>query len=302
MRVGVALTILLLTSSGCRTTDRNGSASRFKAQPVGSLVAGVAPIQPADAKPLADGGRWQLVKQGRVPGPQAPARMHAQVTVWDKSGRQLFTSTTAKAPLGIDLDALSLPLREVVRLTGVGGTVRLWLPPEAMEGWKPQSFPNEELVYEVEIVGESTPASAHVYGSPAEAASAIGATVPVAPVAPTPPDLSGPPKDARMTRLGVKYAIVNVGSGQHPKKSAKAHISFNAWAARGLTLETIEHDKSEIVTPGSAPGGLGEVLEQLGRGGRARIWVPASKAVDVLPQHKDEALIVDITLDNIDAD
>jgi len=217
----------------------------------------------------------------------------AQVSVWTPSGKKAFTSLPSKEGLSVDLATLPVALREVVRLAGVGGVARLWLPPEAMEGWKPQSFPPGDLVFEIEILGEG----------PADVITMVQAGAPASSTSPPlpPPDLADPPKEASTTHSGLRYLIQSEGTGPHPAANATSRLSVDAWAKRGLTLESVEHNFGVTVTTASAPLGLGEVLSRLGTHGKARIWVPANKAKDLFPQHRDVALIVDVTLGSVES-
>jgi hypothetical protein len=163
-----------------------------------------------------------------------------------------------------------------------------------MEGWKPQSFPPGELIFEIEVLREG----------PADVTSTIPLSSP--PSAPPPalaaPDLADPPKNASRTRTGLRYLVQSEGTGPRPPGDATSHLSVDAWAKHGLTLENVEANFGVTVTTASAPLGLGEMLSRLGAGGKARIWVPANKAKDLFPQHKDQELIVDVTLSSFNKD
>jgi FKBP-type peptidyl-prolyl cis-trans isomerase len=212
--------------------------------------------------------------------------------VWTPAGKKVFSSMPSQDGLSVDLDSLSPALREVVRLAGIGGVIRLWLPPDGMAGWEPKSFPPGDLIFEIEVLAEG----------PADVTDTVTLDAPASAATPTlaPPDLADAPKDARTTRSGLKYVVQRDGTGPHPNRNATSRLSVNAWAKRGLTLEERERNFAVTVTTMSAPAGLGEVLAQLGTDGKARVWVPVSRAEDLFPQHKDQALILDVTLTGFD--
>lgn len=223
--------------------------------------------------------------------------MRVAVKVWDKRGKQIFSSSGAKRGILTDLKNLSPALLEMIRVTGIGGRVRAWLPPEAMARWRPDSFPNEELIYEMEILEEvSPPTPVGANEAPASSAVVMGSfdTAP-------PPDLSGPPKEARTTSAGLRFIVLAPGAGAHPGPNAKLRILADAWAQKGLTVAKTIQKYAVTLKASSAPVGLGEVLQQLGVGGRARVWVPSAKAASIFPQHQDQSLVVDLTLDNVES-
>jgi hypothetical protein len=287
----VALSLLI----GCKRTQ---APSKGKATAVISASPSAFPgSAPADAKELASGGRWQLVRPGKQPGPQLPRQLVAGVKVWDTTGKQIFSSAANPHGIVVGLDSLPNGIQEMIRLTGFGGVARAWLPPAAMRGWKPQSFPNEELLYEIEILGDLPPPVMEVVES-GEAPSSMTSALAAASL--PPPELSGPPKDARTTSSGLKFVVSSPGGAARPGPDAKLRVLADAWVAQGLTVEKTVRGHAVALTTQAAPAGLGDVLKQLGRGGRARVWVPAAKAREVFPQEKGKALVVDLTLQSID--
>jgi len=214
-------------------------------------------------------------------------------------GKQIFSSgSTAKGGLLVDLSNMPPALIEMIRITGVGGVARAWLPPETTTAWKPPSFPNEDLAYEIEILEEvkSTPTDEDRDAATAGSAVVMGALDTVAP-----PDLSGPPKEARTTSAGLRFIVLAPGTGARPGPNAKLRVLADAWAQKGLTVEKAVQRYAVSLKASSAPVGVGEVLQQLGVGGRARVWVPAAKAGGIFPQHQGQSLVVDLTLDNIES-
>lgn len=299
VRVGLALALVSVAciGVGCKSGPRKAQGGASASAPVAALGSASPGPAPAAAKALAGGGSWQLLRQGKVPGPQPPSFMRASVKVWDTRGKQIFSSSAAKRGILTDLRNLSPALLEVMRVTGVGGMARAWLPPEAMVTWRPSSFPNEDLVYEIEILEEvEAPQNAVRSEAPAGSTVVVGTLDTVAP-----PDLSGPPKEARTTAAGLRFVVLAPGTGARPGANARLAVLADAWAQKGLTVEKTIQRYAVSLKPSSAPAGLGEVLQQLGVGGRARVWVPAAKAASVFPQHQDQSLVVDLTLDNVES-
>jgi hypothetical protein len=288
MRLRLVAAALLFVAVGCN--NRPKSKALPLAGPALSSVSFPPSSPPKESKALAGGGRWQLVHQGKQPGPQPPQRMQAHVTVWDASGRKVFTSMPNPDGVNVDLETLSPALREVVRLIGIGGTARLWLPPEASEEWRPRAFPNSDLIYEVQVIREARASAVSVAQAPVVPATVV-----------SPPDLAGPPKDARRTATGLAYVIETPGSGTAPGATSRAQLALNAWAQRGLTAAQVIHEQKIVITPAKAPLGIGAVLTQLGTAGTARLWVSAEQATALFPQRFNEALIVDVTLLNVES-
>ena len=236
-----------------------------------------------------------MVRAGTQPGPQVPNLMRAHVRVWDRNGTQVFSSLKAKDGIVNDLDTLPPALQEMIRITGMGGIARAWLPPEAMAAWKPGSFPNEELVFELELLGEVPPRAQTVKEVPVgQGSSAAGSGF-------APPDLAGAPRDARTTSTGLKFVVQAPGNGPRPTSGSRAGVLVDAWASRGLKLEQVVTGHAVTVSIDSAPAGLGDVLTELATKGRARVWVPPSRATQLFPAHKDVPLIVDVTLTAIES-
>jgi hypothetical protein len=294
MRTAIAALALLGLLAACKSATK----PKQKATPAASASPSAFPgPAPADAKELAGGGRWQLLRQGKQPGPQLPRQLVAGIKVWNSAGKRIFTSESNPNGIVVGLNSLPPAIQEMIRATGFGGLARAWLPPSAMDGWKPSSFPNEELLYELEILGDLPAPTMEVMdvgGAPAAATSALA--VASAP----PPDLSGAPKDALSTASGLKFVLLTPGDSAKPGPDVKVHVLADAWVARGLTVEKTVRQHAVSLTTQTAPAGLGEVLKQLGRGGRARVWVPAAKSGEVFPHEKGHPLVVDLTLQSID--
>jgi hypothetical protein len=293
--ISLALVALGLTAA-CKSPDKAGRAKVTMAS-AGPSPSGFPGAAPDSAKELACGGRWQLVRQGKTPGPQAPRQMVASIKVWDTAGKQVFTSAANPNGMVVGLDVLPPAIREMIRMTGMGGVARAWLPPAAMEGWKPHAFPGGELLYEIEILGDLPPPTNEVQELPGEASPVIASALAAAASA---PDLSGPPQDAHATASGLKFVVMSGGGATHPGPEAKVNLFADAWVTSGLTVEQVVRRHSVTVKAQAAPAGLGDVLKELGPGGRARVWVPAGKSASIFPQQKGQPLIVDLTLASIE--
>lgn len=293
--ISLALLALSLTAA-CKGPEKTNKAKATMAP--ATSPSGFPGAAPDSAKELACGGRWQLVRQGKVPGPQAPRQMVAGIKVWNTTGKQVFSSAANPNGMVVGLEVLPPAIREMIRVTGMGGLARAWLPPAAMEGWKPHAFPSGELLYEIEIVGDLPPPTNEVQELAGEASPLVASALAAASSAP--PDLSGPPQDAHPTASGLKFVVMSAGGAAHPGPDAKVHLLADAWVTSGLTVEQVVQRHPVTVKAGAAPGGLGEVLKELGPGGRARVWVPASKSGSVFPQQKGQPLVVDLTLASVD--
>jgi hypothetical protein len=294
MRTAIATLALLSLVAACKSVDKPKQKATLAASTSPSAFPGAAP---AHAKELACGGRWQLLRQGKQPGPQLPRQLVAGIKVWNSAGKRIFSSEANPNGIVVGLNSLPLAIQEMIRATGFGGIARAWLPPAAMQGWKPSSFPNEELLYEIEILGDLPAPTMEVMdvgGAPGPVTSALA----MASVAP--PDLSGAPKDALSTTSGLKFVLLTPGDSAKPAPDAKVQVLADAWMARGLTVEKTVPQHAVALTVRTAPAGLGDVLKQLGRGGRARVWVPAAKSGEVFPHEKGHPLVVDLTLQSID--
>src|SRR5688572_21343559 len=150
---------------------------------------------PADAQKTASGLASKVLKEGSGAQPTADDTVEVHYTGWTTDGKMFDSSYKRNQPAKFPLKGVIPGWTEGVQLMKEGEKRRFWIPVELAYNNRP-GFPAGTLVFDVELL--------KVQKAPA-------------PI-PAPSDVAGPPKDAKKTKSGLAYKVLQKGTGkEHPK-------------------------------------------------------------------------------------
>lgn len=233
---------------------------------------------PADAEKTPSGVASKVItpgKGGAHPAPNDLVTVH--YTGWTTNGKMFDSSHVRGKPNTFPLDAVIPGWRECVGLMTVGETRRCWIPQEL--AYKGQAGrPAGMLVFEVELLNaERSPRAA-------------------------PPDVSGPPSDAKRTGSGLAWKVLKDGSGtQRPTSRSRVTVHYTGWTTDGKMFD------SSVMRGSPATFGLDQVIkgwtegvQLMVEGEKARFWIPQDLAYKGEPGAPRGMLVFDVELIKIE--
>ena len=234
---------------------------------------------PNDAAKAASG----LVSRILTPGtgaqnPSATDIVTVQYTGWVASDGRMFDSSIARgAASTFPLDKVMAGWRECVQLMTVGEKRRCWIPENL--AYKGQAGkPSGTVVFDVELI-DANP-------SP---------RVP-------PPDVKGPPADARKTSTGLAYKVLKPGTGtRNPAAWSRVTVHYTGWTTDGKMFD------STVLQGAPMTRGLNEVIPGwtegvalMVEGEKTRFWIPENLAYKGEAGSPRGMLVFDIELIRIE--
>src|SRR5438132_530392 len=164
---------------------------------------------PADAAKTPSGLASRVITAGT--GKTHPTKtdlVTVHYTGWTTDGKMFDSSLTRGTPATFPLDRVIAGWTEGVQLMVTGEKRRFWIPePLAYRG---QRDPKGMLVFDVQLISFTE--------SPTQA----------------PPDVKGPPADAKRTPSGLAYKVLREGvGGRHPKTSSSVTVNYSGWTTDG---------------------------------------------------------------------
>jgi len=261
----------LFSTLGCQRTE-DKSKTLTTATGSGSGSGSAAPVRakseqlappldlknpPMDAVKTASGLIYK--KLTSVPGGTAAKRndtVMINYTGWRQvTGETFYTNRDRGQPMPLPLANTAPGFTEAMQLLKKGERAMLWLPPSiGYKGAPPPGSAPETLVYEVEVV--------EIIAAPA-----------------VPPDVGVPPQAAQALKSGIKYVVVQPGTGKDKARFFDT-VTFNysAWDKDGRMFDTTElRKRPATVPPFRQTAAMEEILTSMTAGQRARYWLPAER-------------------------
>ncbi|PIE16035.1 MAG: peptidylprolyl isomerase [Proteobacteria bacterium] len=316
-RVAVALTALALAPTlGCGGQGRTPSpdaqpakAEPAKAQPADAEPAKAQPAKaepakaepakaepakadplaapadvaaaPADAIKTASGLAWKLLTKGtgtERPGKRDTVKVH--YTGWTADGKRFDSSVERGTPAEFPLNGVIAGWTEGLQLMVVGDKRRFWIPGELAYGDTPRrpGAPAGPLVFDVELLA-----------------------ITKAPTVPAPADVAAAPADAVTTDSGLKYKVLEEGTGEaKPTVDNTVTVHYTGWTTDGEMFDSSVVRKRPATFPlrGVIPGWT-EGLQTMKVGGKTRFWIPGNLAYGDTPKRPGApagALVFDVEL------
>ena len=233
---------------------------------------------PADAKSLASGAKYVVVK----PGTKEKARYFDTVTfdytAWDREGRMFDSTEMRKRPATVPPFRQSAVMQEILTTAGKGERVRFWVDSEKMAvGGKSSGLPQGLLCYELEVK-EITKAA----GTPPT----------------TPADVKAPPADAKKTPRGVAYKVLKQGKGgPKPGPTDTVKVNYTGWTTDGRMFDSsiVKGEPATFALNGVIAGWT-EGIPTMSVGDRVRFWIPDDLAYKGSPGKPQGMLVFEVEL------
>lgn len=227
-----------------------------------------APAPAATAKPLAaiavipaDALRSQLGVASKILVPADDSkhpglrdRVIVHYTGWTAAGREF--ASAKEAPATFPMLQLIPGWIDSLALMARGEKRRIWVPAALAYGDSSTdpAAPAGDLVFDIELLGIL----------PGDGPPTI------------PPDLSPVPKDAKRTRSGLAYRILQHGRGAaHPKPESTVEVQYTGWRTDGhLYNSTTDRTRPALLPLASTQPGWRESVRLMVVGDKGRFWIP----------------------------
>lgn len=274
----VSATAALPSAQPVRPTGPGQGAGSFEALRASSRAKLTnPPTTPPDDALAAEGGvRWQLVTNGH----EAPLRTNdaltADVTVWKSDGTKVTSTFDRPVAATIKLTSVGEEFQGLLQRLKPPAVARYWIPKQAHKSWHPQSWPDDDVVVQV---------NAYMVARSDEPLGGKGPK----------PAASGPPADAQTAANGYRYQILERGTSKPVPRAEPITLVWSAWVIEGLVVRKLTRGTEKTdTTLDKVPGGLGPVVASMTLGETRRIWVPKDQAGAIAPKAKGLDLVIDL--------
>lgn len=263
-------------------------------QPAGMLVFDVELVEikkgppkpenltaPDDATKTESGLAFKILKKGDGGAkPAANDIIKMDFFTWDSKGNRVMApSLQGQEPRDIKIAELPVAgLVEGLKLMTKGEKRRLWIPKELSFQRGEQ---NEEIIIDVELL--------EVKPDPTAA----------------PDDILTAPADAQKTEAGVVYVIIKKSDNEgSPTEKDIATVAFKGWEANGtFIVDSAQQPRLSEMPVGGAPvKAFSEALQQMKKGEKRRLWIPADQGFAAQPGREASSLIFELELLDFKAD
>jgi FKBP-type peptidyl-prolyl cis-trans isomerase len=233
---------------------------------------------PADAIRTESGLAYKVIRDsdGERPGPEDMAII--DLNVWTPEGKLFDSSIMKGEPIHFRLDLTIPAFEELLPQMNKGAKWQIWSPME-MAILDDDSNVKTPMIFEVELVDFL-----------------------VKP--PTPPDVSVPPRDAEATISGLRYRVLQAGTGERkPKLGEKVEVNYAGWTRDGKMFDSsFDHGgPGTFALDEKKPRGWNEALTMMVVGDKWRIWIPEELAYAGQEDRPEGMLVFDVELLSIHA-
>ena len=229
---------------------------------------------PSDAEKTSSGLTTKVLQKGQ--GDKRPTTQEMVVvhyTGWTTDGKIFDSSVPKGKPATFTVGTLIKGFSEGLQLMTVGEKRRLWIPQELAYRGQP-GRPAGMLVFDVELF--------EVLPDPFAA----------------PPDVAGPPSDAKRTPSGLAYKVIRPGKGSgSPRNDSRVTVHYTGWTTDGKMFD------SSYKSGRPATFGLNEVIkgwtegvQLMSEGEKTRFWIPQRLAYEGKAGAPAGMLVFDIEL------
>jgi len=211
---------------------------------------------PADAAKTSSGLASRMVTASTGTGKVAPTDVvTVHYTAWTPDGRMFDSSKTRGTPSMFPLNRSLVGWRECVQLMTVGETRRCWLP-ENLAYQGQAGRPRGMVVFDIELID----------------------TRPAPNVAP--PDVKGPPDDAKRTASGLAYKVLKPGTGTRtPAQWDSVTVHYTGWTTDGKMFDSsVARGMPAMLKLEDVIRGWTEGMQLMVEGERTRFWIPQNLA------------------------
>ena len=188
--------------------------------------------------------------------PQATDLVTVHYTGWVASDGRMFDSSVARGnPSTFPLDRVMAGWRECVQLMVVGERRRCWLPQDIAYRGQP-GRPTGMVVFDIELI--DTRRSPRI----------------------APPDVKGPPDDAKRTASGLAYKVLRPGTGARtPAAWSRVTVHYTGWTTDGEMFDSsLARGMPATFSLSDVIAGWTEGVALMVEGERTRFWIPENLA------------------------
>jgi FKBP-type peptidyl-prolyl cis-trans isomerase len=234
---------------------------------------------PADAVKSPSGlASKVLTAATRSEKPEATDIVTVHYTGWVAGDGRMFDSSVARGmPSTFPLDRVMAGWRECVQLMAVGEKRRCWLPQDlAYRGQAGR--PTGMVVFDIELL--DTRRSPRI----------------------APPDVKGPPDDAKRTATGLAYRVLRPGTGtRNPAAWSRVTVNYTGWTTDGKMFDSsLARGMPATFALSDVIPGWTEGVALMVEGERTRFWIPENLAYKGEPGQPRGMLVFDIDLIRIE--
>jgi FKBP-type peptidyl-prolyl cis-trans isomerase len=239
---------------------------------------------PADAQKTASGLAYKVLTPGTgTAHPAAQDTVEVNYTGWTTDGKMFDSSTKRGKPAKFPLKNVIPGWTEGLQLMTVGEKTRFWIPENLAYAGKPGK-PAGMLVFDVELV------------SIKEGPKPI----------PPPEDVAAAPADAKKTKSGLAYKVLQPGTGkEHPKADSRVTVDYTGWTTDGTMFDSsVARGKPATFSLSGVIPGWTEGVQLMTVGEKTRFWIPGDLAYGDVPKRPGApagTLVFDIELKEIGA-
>jgi peptidylprolyl isomerase len=239
---------------------------------------------PADAQKTASGLAYKVQSPGTgTAHPAAQDTVEVNYTGWTTDGKMFDSSTKRGKPAKFPLKNVIPGWTEGLQLMVVGQKTRFWIPEELAYKGKPGK-PAGMLVFDVELL------------SIKEGPKPI----------PAPEDVAAAPADAKKTKSGLSYKVLQKGTGkEHPKADSRVTVDYTGWTTDGQMFDSsVARGKPATFSLSGVIPGWTEGVQLMTVGEKTRFWIPGDLAYGDTPKRPGApagTLVFDIELKEIGA-
>jgi len=231
---------------------------------------------PADAEKTPTGVASKVLKAGT--GDKKPRefdKVKVHYTGWTTDGKMFDSSRKRGTPMTFGVNQVIPGWTEGLQLMVVGEQRRLWIP-ERMAYKGQTGRPQGMLVFDVELIDI-------IEGKP--------------PI-PPPPDVAGPPADAKTTGSGLAYKILEKGEGKDkPNSWDRVEVNYTGWTTDGKMFDSsTKRGRPLKINADKVIPGWTEGLQLMSVGDKARLWIPEELAYKGRPGPPKGMLVFDVEL------
>ena len=223
---------------------------------------------PADAEKSATGLASKVLQKGTgTQKPNAWDKVKVHYTGWMTNGKMFDSSVQRGQPSEFPLNGVIKGWTEGLQLMVVGEKRRFWIPADLAYGDTPRrpGGPAGTLVFDVEL---------------------LGITAGIKPPA-VPPDVAAPPKDAKKTKSGLAYKVLQKGKGKvHPTPQDTVTCHYTGWTTDGKMFDSsIQRGQPAEFSLNGVIKGWTEGVPLMVEGETTRFWIPGNLAYGDPPPH-----------------
>lgn len=227
---------------------------------------------PEDAKRTESGIAYVVLEPGDGElHPRPDDKVKVEYTGWTTDGAT-FDTTDGRPPRSFRLTGVIKGWQEAIPLMTKGEKTRFWIPEElAYKGRK--HAPQGMLVFDIQLVD--------VLQAP-----------------PVPEDVAAAPEDAKKTKGGVAYKVLQPGTGdKQPRAWDRVKVHYSGWTTDGKMFDSsIMKERPSSFELNRVIPGWTEGIATMVVGEKTRFWIPKELAYEGKPGRPQGMLVFDVEL------